>query len=144
MKGLLVKPQTTQLMAELLGMSVTQFLTQTQSYTIPWLVLGQQTDVIKRISQAREDKETWLACLEPSNLVPTLALLMVQGVPDIEIFIMSLFKKVSSRFKDITLDDLMRVEPASQALHLLKAAGEATDDKKGRVSQTIPKSNRFY
>ncbi|KAI1003089.1 Protein kinase [Podosphaera aphanis] len=132
-KDLLVKPTTTQLMADLLQITVVEFLLLTQSHTIPWLVMGKRTDVIKRISVARKDAEVGMACAEASNLVPTLALLMIQDVPDIENYIMSHLKYASPRFKDTNLDELMRVEPASQALHLLKAAGEAQDDKKRRI-----------
>ncbi len=132
-KDLLVKPQTTQLMADLLGISVSEFLVLTQSYTLPWLVLGKNTDVIKRISEARKDGNDWIACMEASNLVPILALLLQQNVPDMENFIMSLLKGVSQRFKQLDLTDLMRVEPSSQAFYLLKAAGEADDNKKPRV-----------
>ncbi|SZF04158.1 unnamed protein product [Blumeria hordei] len=132
-KDLIVKPTTTQMMADLLQLSVNEFLLLTQSYTIPWLVMGKKIDVIKKISEARKDSEIGMACAEALNLVPTLALLMVQNVPDIDTYIMSHLKYASSRFKDTDLDELMRVEPASQALHLLKAAGEANEDKKSRI-----------
>ncbi|POS87854.1 hypothetical protein EPUL_000219 [Erysiphe pulchra] len=132
-KNLIVKPTTTQMMADLLQITVTEFLLLTQSYTIPWLVMGKKIDVIRRISEARKDSEIGLACAESSNLVPTLTLLMMQGMPDTENYIMSHLRYASPRFKDTDLDELMRVEPASQALYLLKAAGEAHDDKKKKI-----------
>ncbi|RKF63720.1 Protein kinase rad3 [Erysiphe neolycopersici] len=132
-KNLVVKPTTTQMMADLLQMTVTEFLLLTQSYTIPWLVMGKKIDVIRRISEARKDSDIGLACAESSNLVPTLTLLMIQGIPDTENYIMSHLRYASPRFKDTDLDELMRVEPASQALYLLKAAGEAHDDEKKKI-----------
>ncbi len=110
-------------MAELLGISVSEFLILTQSYTVPWLVLTKRVDIIRRISEARQDAEDWLVCMEWSNLVPILALLHVQDVTDIETFTMSLLKHVSVRFKEFDYSDLISIEPASQALLLLKAAG---------------------
>lgn len=121
------------MMADLLQITVTEFLLLTQSFTIPWLVMGKKIDVIRRISEARKDSEIGLACAESSNLVPTLTLLMIQGMPDTENYIMSHLRYASPRFKDTDLDELMRVEPASQALYLLKAAGEAHDEKKKKV-----------
>src|ERR1700712_5960825 len=80
-KDLIVKPQTSQMMADLLAMSVTEFLVLTQTYTLPWLVYGSKTDVIRRISEARKDSEEWIVCMTESNLIPILALLLVQDKP---------------------------------------------------------------
>lgn len=132
-KDLLVKPQTTQLMADLLGISVTDFLLLTQSYTLPFLVLNGKVEVINRISEARQDPDNWAICLDPSNLAPILALLLVQDVPNLDSFVMGLFRRVSSTFKDNVLSDLLRIEPMYQALYLLKAAGEASESRKPRV-----------
>ena len=137
-KNLLVRPQTTQLMADLLEITVSDFLILTQAYTLPWLVLAKKTDVIQKIQQAREDPEEWMTITEASNLNPILALLLVQNVPDMEAFIMSLLKSAHPRFKEIDLGDLIRVEPASTALQLLKAAGEADESKKSRVRLSLP------
>jgi serine/threonine-protein kinase ATR len=137
-KDLLVRPQTTQLMADLLGISVSEFLVLTQSHTLPWLVLLGKPEVIKRIAEARKDSQVWLSCMETSNLVAILPLLLIQNVPDTETYVMKLFKAISSQFKEIDFTDLLRVEPASQALHLLKLAGDADDSKKSRVSPELP------
>ncbi|KAH6705183.1 protein kinase-like protein rad3 [Leptodontidium sp. MPI-SDFR-AT-0119] len=136
-KDLLVKPQTTQLMADLLGISVTDFLLLTQSYTLPFLVLNGKVEVINRISEARQDPDNWAICLDPSNLAPILALLLVQDVPNLDSFVMGLFRRVSSTFKDNVLSDLLRIEPMYQALYLLKAAGEASESRKPRIRVAI-------
>jgi serine/threonine-protein kinase ATR len=132
-KDLIVKPQTTQVMADLLGISVSEFLILTQSFTLPWLVLGSKIDVIRRISEARKDSEQWMVCMAESNLIPILALLLVQDKADLEDFVMSRFRKVDPRFEELDLVELLRVEPSAEALLLLKAAGEADDGKKSRV-----------
>jgi serine/threonine-protein kinase ATR len=139
-KDLLVKPQTAQLMADLLGMSVSEFLILTQSHTVPWLVLNRQVVVVKRIAEARREAEDWRICTDPMNWCPILALLLVQNVPDLESYVMALLKTVSASFKEFDLADLIRIEPASTALCLLKAAGEADEGKKSRVSNYLPMS----
>ncbi len=130
---LLVKPQTAQLIADLLGMSVAEFLVLTQSYTLPFMVLNGRIDVIKRICDARKDSDHWSVYMDNTNLAPILALLLLQNQPDLDSFIMNLLRRVSSKFKDFDLPDLMRVDPMSQALHLLKAAGDADERQKSRV-----------
>lgn len=130
---LLVKPQTSQLMADLLGKSVQGFLVMTQSFTLPYLVMSGKIDVISRISQASSRDENYVICMDPKNLIPILALLVVQNVADLERYISSLLIATSPVFKEFDVTYLMRVEPSSLALHLLKAAGLADDYKKGRV-----------
>lgn len=115
-------------------MSVAQFLVLTQSYTLPFLVLNQKFDVIQKISEARQDGDNYSVCLDPSNLAPILALLLVQNVPDLDSYIMGLLRRVSSEFKGLDLGDLTTIEPMYQALYLLKAAGQADESQKSRVS----------
>ena len=133
-KGLLVRPQTTQFMADILGTSVAEFLLLTQSSTLPHLVLSGQIDVIGRITQAREDDENFRTCMEPSNFASILALLVVQNIPDIEALTTSVLRAVSPQFKDMDFTDWMRTDPAVLGLRLLKVAGQAPDNMKSRVS----------
>lgn len=132
-KDLLIRPQTSQLMSDLLEISVPEFLVLTQSHTLPWLVMHKKTDIIKRISQARKEDDNSHICGDISNLVPILAKLLQQNVPDTEIYIMQLLLATSEEFGKFKLTDLMRMEPASIAFHLLMAAGEADDEQRERV-----------
>ncbi|CAG8977250.1 hypothetical protein HYALB_00009347 [Hymenoscyphus albidus] len=131
-KDLLVRPQTTQLMADLLAISVSEFLILTQTHTLPWLVLLGKTDVIKKIADARGEKDAELACMETSNMVAILPLLLTQ-TGDIENVAMARLKAVSPKFQDVDFAKLMKVAPGSQAFYLLKAAGEADLSKKSRI-----------
>lgn len=142
-KDLLSKPQTTQHMADLLNTSVSGFLIFTQSYSLPYLVLNKNYDVIKRISQARQDDQQWLVCFEASNFVKILALLLQQNVVDMEAFIMSLLVGYDPKFKENDLTDLMKVEPSNTAFYLLLAAGEADEKTKTRVCQRLLSSPKF-
>jgi serine/threonine-protein kinase ATR len=125
------RPQTVQLMAELLSISVPEFLVETQAYTLPWLVLVKKTDIITKISQAREDDDPSKAII--SNMVPIMSLLLVQAVPDIEKFIMELLRGVSSAFDKIDLVQCLGIGAIEIAVELLKNAGDEDDSKKSRV-----------
>lgn len=139
-KDLLVKPQISQLMADLLDKTVPELLISTQTYTLPWLVLTRKIDVIKRISQARKDEDLWITCLTFPNIAPIVSLLLTQDVADTEAFVMSHLKSVSPRFemldtgKPLEFTDLIGIKPADYALQLLKIAGEADGAKKQKVS----------
>ncbi|KAG9237915.1 protein kinase-like protein rad3 [Amylocarpus encephaloides] len=132
-QDLLVRPQATQLMADLLRISVSEFLVLTQSHTLPWLVYLGKPDLIKRIAHARKDKQAWLACMETSNMVVILAFLLIQNVKDMENYVMSRLMAVSSQFKGSDFTELMRIDPGAQSFHLLKAAADADESKKSRV-----------
>jgi serine/threonine-protein kinase ATR len=131
-KDLLSRPQTTQLLSDILGISVPEFLVLTQSNTLPYLVLAGQIDVIRRIQQARKDKEDWMPVWD--NAVPILALLLVQDVPDVEQYFVSLVKPISSRFHEKSFTEWVALEPAGVATRLVRLAGEADDKTKLRVS----------
>lgn len=130
---LLFRPQTTQLMADLLGKSVTDFLILTQSHTLPYLVMSKKIDVINKISEATKEDVVRLL-LKDLNRVAVFALLLQQNVPDMETYIMSLLSFISPSFKQYDLSQLLGMGPCEQALLLLKAAAEADDSKKSRVS----------
>jgi serine/threonine-protein kinase ATR len=132
---LLVKPQTSQLMADLLGKSVNDFLFMTQSFTLPYLVTSGKIDVINRIHQISKEGQggDYVVCMDPKNLIPILGRLIVQNVTDLEKYILAQLRATSPIFREFDLTGLMRVDPSSLAVHLLKVSGVADDHKKGRV-----------
>lgn len=135
-KDLLSRPQTSQLMADLLEVTVPEFLILTQAYTLPWLVLWRDGKTIKKIAQARND-EPWRVCTDNANIVHIMALLLVQDVQNIESHSMSALKCVSSDFekRGLGFAFLLKMDPSSTFLHLLKVAGHADDSKKSRVGK---------
>lgn len=136
-RNLLVRPQSTQMLADILGIMVPDFLLLTQNYTIPYLVLEGRSGIIKKISEARRERDDKLVLMDNENLIPTLALLLTQEAPDLEQFIQSSLDKVVAGFSGNfrTFEELLRqAEPARQALLLLQAAAEADDSQKSRVS----------
>lgn len=132
-RDLLTRPQASQMMADLLETTVPEFLVLTQAYTLPWLVLTKKIDIISRICKAQQQDDPWKICVQSSNLVPILSLLLVQNVPDIEKFIPARLRSVSPQFNALEFTDLLKMEPSLLALHLLKAAVDADDGKKSRV-----------
>ena len=130
-KNLISRPQTTRMVAELLQLSIPELLCLLQHHAVPWLVLTKKREVIQKIADARGDKEIWQTCCDASNLSATLALLLVQEVPDIEDFAMSLFRNISSHFDHLSLVELLGSEPLLTALELFKASAAA--DKAGKT-----------
>lgn len=133
-KDLVSKPQTAQLVADLMQMSVSDLLLTIQKHALPWLVLTKKREVIQKITEARGDTETWEACMDAANLPSILALLLVQDAPDIASHTMSLLGHVSPHVDRFELVELLRTDPLPIALELLKASAGANDARKTRVS----------
>lgn len=129
-KDLHSRPQIAQLLAELLGVGVADFLVATQAHTLPWLVLDAQTDVVARISQARGDADAHQAVLD--NMATVLPLLLVQGVRDVRGFVMEALKRVSPDFGVLDLGDCLKMELIKIAVELLKNSGDG-NGKKSKV-----------
>jgi serine/threonine-protein kinase ATR len=132
-KDLQSRPQTAQLVADLLRVSVSELLLSIQADVLPWLVLTKNQDVIVRIAQARGDPDPGKACLEGSNKGPIMALLLVQNVPDLESFITALYRNISQFFDGFGFVDLLKIEPMLIAVELLQNAGEEDDSRRSRV-----------
>ncbi|KAI9757305.1 MAG: hypothetical protein M4579_003516 [Chaenotheca gracillima] len=124
-QNLQTRPQITQVLSELLGISISEFLVLTQKFTLPYLVLSKKKEVIQRIAQARNDGSTvGSMCYEKANMASILALLFVQESTDIESTVMSLLSEASEEFKSLDMIELARSDPILIACELLKVAGE--------------------
>ena len=133
------------MIAELLQLSVPDLVLLLQQHALPWLVLTKRRDVIQKIADFRGDKETWLPCIDNANLGAILALLLTQDTPgaDGEAFAMTLLRYISPHFDGLSLADLLRSGPVPTILELLKAAGEADEGRKPRVSLSAGVPIRF-
>ncbi|KAI0897246.1 phosphatidyl inositol 3-kinase [Annulohypoxylon nitens] len=139
-KDLTSRPKLTRLLAELLDMSVAELLLYVQKYALPWLVLTKKRDVIEKIAEARGEEEIWRSCLDEANLGPILALLLTQDTPDIQEYCMDLLKYISPHLSESGgLLELLRIEPIGTTLELLKAAGDADEDRKGHIRGVLNK-----
>ncbi|KAI0883853.1 phosphatidyl inositol 3-kinase [Annulohypoxylon maeteangense] len=139
-KDLTSRPKLTRLLAELLDMTIAELLLYLQKYALPWLVLTKKRDVIQRIAEARNEEEIWRPCLDESNLGPILALLLTQDAPDIQQYCMDLLGNISPHLNQSGgLLELLRIEPIGTTLELLKAAGDADEDRKTHIFGVLNK-----
>jgi serine/threonine-protein kinase ATR len=132
-KDMVSRPQTTQTIAEMLNITVRELLLLVQTHALPWLVLTKKKEVIQKIAEARQEKETWEPVMDPANLGPIVALLLVQDVSNIEDFAKSRFNDISSHFQSQSLAELVLSESPSVALELLKAAADSGDEQTMKV-----------
>ncbi|OTA56852.1 phosphatidyl inositol 3-kinase-like protein [Hypoxylon sp. EC38] len=139
-KDLTSRPKLTRLLAELVDMTIPEFLLYIQKYALPWLVLTKKRDVIQTIADARGEKEVWQPCLDEANLGPILALLLTQETADIRQYSMELLGHISPHLNELGgLLELLRIEPIGTTLELLKAAGDAEEDRKPHVRNVLNK-----
>jgi serine/threonine-protein kinase ATR len=142
-KDLVSKPQTAQLVADLLQMSVSDLLLLLQKHALPWLVLTKKREVIQKITEARGDTQIFETFMDTANLPSILALLLVQDAPDIAAHTMSLLGHVSPHMDRFELVDLLRTDPLTIAVELFKVGSDANEARKARVSRlTIIKTTR--
>ncbi|KAK2061543.1 phosphatidylinositol 3 [Colletotrichum caudatum] len=136
-KDMISRPQMTRAIADLLQISVTDFLLLVQTHAMPYLVLMKKKDVIQKIAEARGEKDIWVTILDTANAGPILALLLVQDVQNIEQFVMSRLIEVASHLESFSLVELMQAEVVNIVLELLKAAGEADEARKPRIIEAL-------
>ncbi|GJC97112.1 pephosphatidylinositol 3 [Colletotrichum higginsianum] len=136
-KDMVSRPQMTRAIADLLQISVTDFLLLIQTHAMPWLVLMKKKDVIQKIAEARGEKDVWVPILDTVNAGPILALLLVQDVHNIEQFVMSRLIEVASHLESFSLVELMQAEVVTIVLELLKAVGEADETRKPRIIEAL-------
>ncbi|KAK4155321.1 hypothetical protein C8A00DRAFT_42044 [Chaetomidium leptoderma] len=136
-KDLVSKPQTAQMVADLMQMGVPDLLLMLQQHCLPWLVLTKKREVIQKITGARGETEPLRACVDAANLPSILALLLVQDAPDIATHAMSLLGHVSSQGHRFELVELLRTDPLTIALELFKAGADANAARRARVRAAL-------
>lgn len=129
---LLRRPQVVQQLADILAVTVAEFLVFTQTYTTPFLVLTKKREVLQRIADSSNRSSKQL-CMDHSNLAAILACILMQDSEDIEGMIMALFSNISPEFAKIHYTDLLKAEQPLTAAELLKAATDEDDSGKQKV-----------
>ena len=126
------RPQIAQYLSDLMSVNVAELLRLTQTYTLPYLVLTKQQNILQRVADAcgRSIKDL---CMEPVNTSAILAYILLRSASDAEITIMTAFQSASSEFLNVDCAELIKAEPVLIASELLKAAGDADDDTKPKV-----------
>ena len=74
-------------------------------------------------------------CREHNNLAAILSCVLLRSSSDVENLVMNLLNAVSPEFKNVDCSELLKSEPQATASELLRAAGEAEEAKKSKVSQ---------
>lgn len=134
-KDMIRRPQRSRAVAELLQMSVNELLLLIQAHALPWLVLDKKKDIIQKVAEARQEKETWQPLMDSTNLAATLSLLLVQDTDDIEAFVKSRLTEISSHFQALPLADLFQSEPVLIIMELLKTASDGDQSRRELVRQ---------
>lgn len=133
-KDVIAQPKITGLVAELLGITVNEFLVKVQSCALPWLILQGKKDVVERIAGARKHGNAHSAIVDSINCGPILALLLVQPVEDVAAFTMAKLSEVSAHFASMEFLQLARSELTQIVLEVFKLATEGNDARKLAVS----------
>ncbi|KAL8754401.1 MAG: hypothetical protein Q9199_004371 [Rusavskia elegans] len=111
-----------------MSITVSELLRLTQTYTLPYLVLTKQQNILQRVADAcnRSIKDL---CMEPANTSAILAYILLRSPSDAEVTIMSALQSVSSEFLNVDCAELIKAEPVLIASELLKTAGDADATK---------------
>lgn len=143
-KDIFTRPQTTQMVADLLKTSITELLLIIQSHALPWLVLHRKKDIIQRFLDARREalapsqrdgEETWaMLYIDDANNSTIFARLLVQDEVDIEDYIRSILSDVCQTDEVPSLKELVSSNPVPITLELLKMSGEGDDSMRTTVS----------
>lgn len=117
------RPQVSKQIAELLSITVADFLRLTQVHTIPLLILGQRREILLKVAEA-SDRSVRALCLDRANLAATLAFLLLQPSKDPSALVSSLLSPIAPDFSETECIELIKAEPLLTASELLKVAGD--------------------
>ena len=131
-KDLHRRPQIAQQMSDLLSMSVSEYLSMTQVYTIPNLVLTKKQDILQRVADAC-GKSIMALCRDHNNLAAILSCILLQNASEVGNLVMALLNAVSPEFSNVDCAELLKSEPQATASELLKVAGEDDDVYREKV-----------
>lgn len=136
-KDMVQRPQRSRAIAELVQVSINELLLLIQTHALPWLVLDKRNDIIQKITEARQEKDTWRVVMDEMNLGAIIALLLIQDAPDIAEFAKSRLDDISPHFHSNSLLNIIGSEPVIVAMELLMAAGDADQQRKPLVCSSL-------
>ncbi|KAJ4386405.1 serine/threonine-protein kinase M1 [Gnomoniopsis smithogilvyi] len=146
-KDMFTRPQTTQMVADLLKTNVTELLLLIQSHALPWLVLHRRKDIIQRFLDARKEtlapsqrdsEHVWtMLYIDDANLSTILSRLLVQDEPNLEEYVRTVLRDVCQNSQVPSLKELLSTNPVPTTLELLKMSGEADDSMRAIVRSAL-------
>ncbi|GAO52708.1 hypothetical protein G7K_6779-t1 [Saitoella complicata NRRL Y-17804] len=128
------RPQVIQLVSDLLGITVADFLNRTQNRTIPHLILTKRQDIVILIAKALQ-RDVARLCFD--NMPHILAALLTQEGHGAEDSIMLLLSLASSEFEKLDLASLVRSDPIFIAVELLKMFSGSNEAKSSRIFKAL-------
>ncbi|EAS29766.2 UVSB PI-3 kinase [Coccidioides immitis RS] len=131
-KHLQTRPHMADLLCDLIGMKVDNFLRLTEVHILPYLVMTRKKDIIARIARTYEDKTVFQLCTSGVNIAAILCLLLTQEFSDLETMVPTILSEVAPGFKDQDLAALVRMEPILIACELLKGIGDSSAGEKSK------------
>lgn len=142
-KDMFTRPQTTQMVADLLKTNITELLLLIQSHALPWLVLHKKKDIIHRFLEARrealpsnerENEQLWtMLYMDDANICTILSRLLVQDVPNIETYVSSVLLDVCPQ-ESLSLQELLSASAVPTTMELLKMSGDGDESMRASVS----------
>lgn len=141
-KDMLTRPQTTQMVADLLKTNMTELLLLIQSHALPWLVLHKKKDIIHKFLEARrhalppaqrEREQLWtMFYMDDANLCTILSRLLVQDVPDVAAYVKSVLLDICPQ-QSLNLKELLSAGAVPTTMELLKLSGEGDESMRASV-----------
>jgi serine/threonine-protein kinase ATR len=125
-------PQKAQQLAELLGVSVADFLLNTQTETIPYLILAKRKDILTRIAQARGKDVTDLWLTPNENFAAVMSKLLTQPAHELEQSVLGALQEVGLANENLS-SIVNQAGPIQTACELLKIAAGGNDPQKEQV-----------
>lgn len=145
-KDMFTRPQTTQMVADLLKTNITELLLLIQSHALPWLVLHRKKDIVHKFLEARreaippdqrETEQLWtMLYMDDANLCTILSRLLVQDVPDIEAYVSSVLLDVCPQ-ESLNLRELLLSSAVPTTMELLKMSGEGDENMRASVCSLL-------
>ena len=134
-KDLRKKPQKIQLLADALGWTVDKFLCDTQTYTLPYLILWGQVEIIQRVVKAHgSGGNISRLCLSPTNLPAILAMLLSEHPSNAEAVVAQCMKGVKVEFEENEVVQWFKYDVPAIARDILLIASNSNDEAQEKVS----------
>lgn len=132
-KQLISKPQVAANLVEFVSWNVKDFLKATQCYTLPYMILWKENDIVARIAQAASKTGVPVQVVCHENMRYILALLLVQDTKNVEATARALLANVCDYYEKFDMGNLVRPDAIPIAAELCKLSADANPDLKKRV-----------
>ena len=128
------KPHKAQLLADALGWTLDHLLTETETHTLPQLVLRGQTEILQRIAKAQgTGASVFDICVKDQNLPTILATLISQHPSNGEAIVQQCLANVKADISDSEIAQIFKTDPAAIAREVLLITVQSQNDAGEKV-----------